>query len=79
MALRTRLFTDKEIKTLKEIGDKKWHELQKKVAGLHDEVFTEIMQAEMELAKLEIEDLEEAAPELKGTQRSLLKRMATLK
>ena len=55
--------------------------MEAKVANLHTEVFTEIMEQEMALARLESENLGSVFPSeiVDQQQRSLLGRMNTLK
>ena len=50
-------FSDKQSKLLKELADGKWNSLTRRVANIHEEVFEEIMETEMALARLETENL----------------------
>lgn len=73
--------TDKQYLSLKEIADTKWDEMSTKVQNLHKEVFEEIMEHEMALARLQTDELETSlSPAEKGkpSTRSLLFRLNTL-
>lgn len=50
-------FSEKQTKLLKEVADGKWNSLTRRVANIHEEVFEEIMETEMALARLETQNL----------------------
>ena len=74
-------FTDKQYMLLMNIADTKWYEMSTKVSNLHKEVFEEIMEHEMALARLQTEELENSlTPDArsKPSNKSLLFRLNTL-
>ena len=65
---------------LKEIGASKWSALQERVNNLSREVFEEVLETEMALAKFEDFSLGSSLPKsyIDSEKRSLLGRMCTL-
>ena len=78
-------FTEKQTQLLKEVADNKWNTMTRKVANLHDEVFAEVMETEMALARIEAVDLTSVLPtneietETYKENKSLLTRLTTFK
>ena len=79
---KTKPITDYEHNFLKELSAVKWDALMNRVNKINDEVFEQVMEAEMALAGLETEDIDKIyIPEhmKKKNSKTLLKRMSTLK
>ena len=54
--------TQKEVSLLKDLVNSKWHKMEEKIGQLHEEVFEMIMEQEMELARLETNELSDIIP-----------------
>ena len=76
----SRPFSKKEMTLLREIAQTKWAHMQQKVDNLAKEVFEEVMEHEMALAKLETFNFGDAIPKsaTDSHKRSLLHRLNTL-
>ena len=63
MARECKQFNESEAVSLKDIVNSKWEQITSKIDNLANEVFDEVIEHEMALAKLETYDLSNAIPE----------------
>ena len=63
MARECKQFNESEAVSLKDIVNSKWEQITSKIDNLANEVFDEVIEHEMALAKLETFDLSNAIPE----------------
>ena len=75
------MFDSKQVSTLRDLANTQFEALQHRVENLKNEVFNEIMEAEMIMTGLCDEEFEKHVPEdvMDEQNRSLLKRMHMLK
>lgn len=71
-------FTDVQLKKLKNICDHGWDDFRTRLAKIHVEVFEQVMEQEMALAKIESVELDQDQFKRKSTK-SLIMRMQSFK